>query len=501
MGISLTAGMRSNLINLQSTAKMMDQTSIRLNSGKKVNTALDDPISYFTAKDHMSRASTLGTLKNGMSEGIQTITAANNGIESIIALIEAAKSKAESAKGASLGGQQYGTSVVSLDTVTAGDIITVGGQAFTAVAGTTQGRTIAANTFAIGGDDNLDALNLATAVTCNSESQTGGIEVSSVSGNTVSFENSTADISATGISSTDTTFTETLVAGTGVTAYKGASLTVENITAGDIITIGGQAFTAATGAQNTLSTNQFSIDGDDNLDAANLATAVTCNSALQTGGMEVSSVSGATVTFENSTADATASTISTTETDAISEALVTPDGWLAAGAVSERAALAEQFETLMSQIDQLQGDAGYKGTNLLNVTDTLSVKFEGSNKLDVAGFDGSLTGLGLFEKAGTNSGSWNGDELIDADIALLNAAVDTLESKASSLASSLSIVTTRQDFTQNMINTLTTGADNLTLADMNEEGANMLMLQTQQALGTSSLSMAAQTAQGVLRLF
>jgi flagellin-like hook-associated protein FlgL len=52
-----------------------------------------------------------------------------------------------------------------------------------------------------------------------------------------------------------------------------------------------------------------------------------------------------------------------------------------------------------------------------------------------------------------------------------------------------------------MINTLNDGADNLTLADMNEEGANMLMLQTRQSLGTTSLSMASQSAQSVLRLF
>jgi flagellin len=52
-----------------------------------------------------------------------------------------------------------------------------------------------------------------------------------------------------------------------------------------------------------------------------------------------------------------------------------------------------------------------------------------------------------------------------------------------------------------MVNTLNTGADNLTLADMNEEGANMLMLQTRQNLGTTSLSLASQAAQAVLRLF
>ncbi len=57
------------------------------------------------------------------------------------------------------------------------------------------------------------------------------------------------------------------------------------------------------------------------------------------------------------------------------------------------------------------------------------------------------------------------------------------------MSSNLSIITARQDFTSNMISTLQTGADNLTLADMNEEGANMLMLQTRQSLGVTALSL------------
>jgi flagellin-like hook-associated protein FlgL len=69
------------------------------------------------------------------------------------------------------------------------------------------------------------------------------------------------------------------------------------------------------------------------------------------------------------------------------------------------------------------------------------------------------------------------------------------------MAGNLAIVNTRLDFTNNMINTLQKGADNLTLADMNEEGANLLMLQTRQALGTTALSLASQQAQSVLRLF
>ncbi len=69
------------------------------------------------------------------------------------------------------------------------------------------------------------------------------------------------------------------------------------------------------------------------------------------------------------------------------------------------------------------------------------------------------------------------------------------------MSNNLAVVNTRLDFTTNMINTLQKGADNLTLADMNEEGANLLMLQTRQALGTTALSLASQAAQSVLRLF
>jgi flagellin len=74
-----------------------------------------------------------------------------------------------------------------------------------------------------------------------------------------------------------------------------------------------------------------------------------------------------------------------------------------------------------------------------------------------------------------------------------------IESKR--LSNNLSIITAREDFTSQMINTLSDGAAKLTEADMNEEGANILMLQTRQALGTTSLNLASQAAQNVLRLF
>jgi flagellin-like hook-associated protein FlgL len=95
--ISLTAGMRANLFSLQKTSQDMEVTQKRLSTGLKVNSALDDPINFFTAQEHRLRASDLASRKDGMSEAIQTIKAANVGIEGINNLIAQARSLAQSA--------------------------------------------------------------------------------------------------------------------------------------------------------------------------------------------------------------------------------------------------------------------------------------------------------------------------------------------------------------------------------------------------------------------
>jgi flagellin len=266
--IALTSAMRANLYSLQKTTDLMELTQNRLSTGKKVNRALDDPIAYFAAEAHTQRATDLSALKDEMSEGIQTITAANNGIESITDLVAQAKSLAQAA--------------------------------------------------------------------------------------------------------------------------------------------------------------------------------------------------------------------------------------LASSSSTERSDYASQFNDLMDQIDDLAGDSGYKGTNLLDSNDlTINFNEDATSSLTVSGFDASSTGLAIADAVG----SWATDANITAAIADLDDARSTLRTESKNLSSDLSTVTIRQDFTDQMVNTLSDGAANLTLADMNEEGANMLMLQTRQALGTTSLSLASQAAQSVLRLF
>ena len=156
---------------------------------------------------------------------------------------------------------------------------------------------------------------------------------------------------------------------------------------------------------------------------------------------------------------------------------------------------------MRTQITALAEDSGYKGKNLLSATAdsrALTVQFE-TTSLAVTGFDTTATGLGI--TAATWATTPLATSKIADDLTKLDAASTTMQSNASSLSGNLSIITVRQNFSTNMVNTLTEGSNKLTLADTNEEGANMLMLQTRQTLGTTSLKMASDSAQSILRLF
>ncbi len=185
-------------------------------------------------------------------------------------------------------------------------------------------------------------------------------------------------------------------------------------------------------------------------------------------------------------------------TDMIASAKSLAQSAMATNNTTERASLAGQYDTMMTQISQLRDDSGYKGTNLLDASQSITVSFDesGDSTLAVSGKDGTGALNGT-----TNTGSWATDGNITADIAKLDLARDTLRTSAKTLSNQLSTITTRQEFTSKMINTLEDGAASLVNADLNEEGANMLMLQTRQSLGTTSLSLASQAAQSVMRLF
>ena len=172
---------------------------------------------------------------------------------------------------------------------------------------------------------------------------------------------------------------------------------------------------------------------------------------------------------------------------------------------------ATQYNKVLTQINQMAADSGYKGINLLQEAD-ITVQFASTaNKstlhltgfgdttttFNITGLSGEMSTLGSNWVTGTTVESAN----IQTSLTNLEDARGELRVRSKTLSSSLSIITAREEFTAQMINTLSDGASKLTEADMNEEGANMLMLQTRQALGTTSLSLASQAAQGVLRLF
>jgi len=174
---------------------------------------------------------------------------------------------------------------------------------------------------------------------------------------------------------------------------------------------------------------------------------------------------------------------------------------------------ATQYSTVIDQINEMARDSGYKGVNLLQEAQ-LTVQFASEadlSYLKLTGFGGTDINFnitGLEDEMATKGSNWVdagnttvNSTSIEASIDRLESARDELRVQSKTLSSNLSIITAREEFTAEMINTLGDGASKLTEADMNEEGANMLMLQTRQALGTTSLSLASQAAQGVLRLF
>lgn len=198
---------------------------------------------------------------------------------------------------------------------------------------------------------------------------------------------------------------------------------------------------------------------------------------------------------------------------------------------STRAKLASQFNELRSQVDNLAEDSSFNGTNLLKNTtqaftsgaDNLTVKFNerqddvpgagtgALNQLVVSGVSGSDFASIVASSAvatGTAGGTTVWGQTGTAAVTAINAAIRGIDSAlvtvrqvAQNLGTNSSLLEIRRDFTQNLVNTLRGGASELVNADLNEESANLLSLQTRQQLGTISLSIAQQSEQSVLRLF
>ena len=374
--ISLTASMRSNLLSLQQTQDLMDMTQERLSTGKKVNSAIDNPSSYYTAQSLTNRASDLNALLDSMGQGIQTIQAANEGIEAITDFVQQAKALANTAR----------------DNAT--------------VKGTTSSGTYTAAD---------DTKNITVKIEGVADQD---IEV--ILEDTDSLEQAATKI-ATALND-------------GTDGVKDAEDTV----------IGG--FTA------TVENGQIKISNSKGI-VANVS----------------GTISG--ITFNGEIGNST------------------------------RTTSMKQYNEILDQIDQLAKDSGYKGVNLLQ-GNSLKVVFneDRSSYLTINGTfaDTSDEGLKI-----SRAEDWTNpdNEAIDASISELENAITSLRNMASEFGNNYSIVENRENFTESLINVLEEGSDKLTLADMNEESANMLALQTRQQLAINSLSLASQAAQSVLSLF
>jgi flagellin len=437
--ISLSSGVRAALGSLSSVKADAGQAQYRLSTGKKVNSAVDDPVNFFTAAGLNDRAGQLTKNLDGISNGIQTITAASQGIDSITKLVSSLQSTIKQAQADAVANRP-------------------------AKAGT--------------------ALSVAAETALNSKSLKD-----------TTLDKSLADDNG---GATANTATASYAGNLGIDTTTNTNLAVT-------ISAGNTTYTAALSATGTVR------DLVNEINKSGIATA----SVDDAGKLNVTGNGSNTlkVGIGSGTSAALAATDSAAGTLNVSAGLAVADattGIAASGNSTVRSNLVNQFNDLTAQIDQLAKDAGFNGKNLLG-GDKLSIVFNektGSqqSKLDVQGSTVTSANLGI-QQASTATTPPAGSFNIQDDSALSTAAdtltnvLTTLRSTSSSLGASLSTVQTRQDFTKNLSNTLTAGADNLVSADTNQEAANLLALQTRQQLSQTALSLSNQADQAILRLF
>jgi flagellin len=395
--VTLTAALRSNLLSLQKTQRDADTVQLRLATGKKVNTALDDTRAFFASKSLLFRASDLSGLLDGMGQSIQVLKAADQGITTLTTLTEQAQSIAEAARdNSSLSGF-----------VRSGDF-SVAAQANLTAAGFTAG-----NSFTL------------------TNSVGGSAVITITAAMTLSQLNSAINAAGNGAITSQIVDSGTLAGGKRleIRAIAG-DLTVSNTTGTPVTTLQagiGGGTVGSTGVGLTIATG--------------VATTATQNS------LDI-------VTLEN------------------------------------------QYNAIRVQIDQLIRDTGYRGTNLLNGS-SMTTQFNESNTslTTITGVTFNSAGLGI------SAANFINNTTTTTSINETTAAFTTLRYQASTFGNTLFTIQAREDFTKNIVNTLKEGSDKLVLADKNEEGANLLALQTAQELGITALSLAAQSSQAVLRLF
>ena len=397
--ITLTASMRSNLLSLKNTTDLMSTTQNRLSTGLKVNSAIDNPSSYYTAQSLNNRANDLSSLMDSMTQGIQTIKAANEGIESITSLVEQAKSIANSARDTTdlEEREKYQTRL----------------------------NDLRSKIDDLAKDATYKGINLIYNTGTQEDADTLKVRFNEYMGDNGTF----IEVKGVNLVSGSTGVDGEIEYGLGLDAAEKWGRDAEFDTKYD----GPSGYKTATFAK---ATGTFTT-GDTLYE-------------LSADGSTYTKVD--TASFQNGVTDITS-------------------------------------------YYKLQGTATDAGNiSTLDTTGATQYYVEDGDNLKVV----SESELNTTVNQGKLSSS---NAAIDDMLIKIETATNKLREVASDLGSSYSVIETRQEFTENLINVLTEGADDLTLADMNEESANMLALQTRQQLAINALSLSSQASQAVLNLF
>ena len=577
--IALTASMRSNLLSLKNTQKLFDSTQDKLSTGYKVNSAMDNPSSYFTAQSLNARADDLSTLLDSIGQAISTLQTADKGITSLQDFVSQAKSIANSARDTANVSAKV-TSTVKFDknalksqkvigdavpNAAADDKMVIRYGDSTKLTGTTNvkedsdlaklgfGAETDAGSIVVDGKEYKIKVNAAENSMERSyandsvfkivekDAAAGTYTVQDADGNKYVWKGTIANtatdahkaavgdtIKATDVKAKVTEDGKTELAGTfkltddGANNYQAATVTasikdavntinvkkdatVEDFSKVVETMIGTKVFDVSIEDSNlvfkTLDTTSVEVKGKladvFGMDAGKEIT-LEADDTAESLRLKINALDGIAAEFDENGK----LVVKSAEGDdlVISGDLAEKlgiDGAVTNGS-NERAAYAKQFDSVLKQMDELVQDTSYKGINLLK-GDNLTVVFNESrtSTLELKGVTFDSTGLGFT----ASKNEWISTTDIDESLDQITKATSMLRAQASEFGQNLSTVQIREDFTENMINNLTTGADKLTLADANEEAANLLALQTRQSLATNSLSLASQSAQSVLKLF
>lgn len=529
--VALSGAMRSNLLSLVNTQRDIDTVQNRLATGRKVNSALDDPRNFFAAQSLNNRAGDLNRLLDSMGQSISTIKEADNGVSSLSKLLEQADSLAIQAKEELTKAQ--GQAVVSGDK-------NIGGEAdLTALAGIDDNDTF---TIAVGGttSNNIviadgDSAEMLVAKINNDSNLEGKVEASLDAAGQLQIKSlvdddpvriigsGTADadtFSALGLgSATASESTADVVGGTIIAGNKlvsaaaaGAADEASDLMEGNFVSLGaaGTATVSLT-VDGTTSANivvdktTTTIQGfiDDINNDTNLDGALTASFNTDTKKIEIeANGTVSTIDFKvtagvnNITSTLGFGTGALDDSQAITSGEFASEFFTLGGNSGDVARLEADFNEVRSQIDSLVADASYRGVNLLQGDDMETVFNEGrTNKLTTEGVNFTADGLGLSEA------NFSNETAVQVSIDQLLSATNAVRDFGNSIANDLSVIKTRQDFTEKTIETLEEGSDKLTLADPNEEGAKLLALQTRQQLSITSLALASQSQSAVLSLF